>query len=105
MKTNKYRNRKTELDGFTFDSKKEANRYATLKLLEKAGEIKNLRLQVPFALNVEGHKICRYIADFTYTDVKKGKEVIEDVKGMKTDVYRLKKKLMLACHNIEIQEV
>lgn len=99
----KYGNRKTEIDGFVFDSLREANRYSELRILEKAGEIFDLELQPEFPCFVEGKKICVYIADFRYNNGKG--EVIEDAKGMKTAVYRLKKKLVEALYNFEIFEV
>lgn len=114
----KYGNRKTVVDNITFDSQKEANRYADLKLLQKTGEISNLQLQEKFALSVNGEHICNYIADFTYytkTFVNKGQESeevhlwrkVEDVKSehtRKLPVYRIKKKLMKAIYNIDIVE-
>lgn len=100
---NKYRAIKTTLDGITFDSKKEANRYAILKLREKTGSISHLELQPQFKVEINGRKICTYRADFQYIDknVKGvdgqfGAMVVEDVKGVKTPVYRLKKKLVEA---------
>lgn len=112
---NKYGNRKVTLDGYKFDSIKEANRYAELKLLEKAGEIRDLMRQVPIVIQ-EGfinqqtgkkEQAIKYYADFTY--FKKGEDAItiEDVKSeatRKDKVYRLKKKL-LAAKGIYIQEV
>ena len=108
----KYRNRKTDVDGITFDSAREARRYAELKLLERGGYISNLQLQVPYELipsqrNIDGKvvaKAVRYIADFVYTD-RAGQTVVEDAKGVLTDVYKLKKKLMLYVHNINVKEV
>ena len=99
----KYKAIRTEIDGHTFASKAEANRYRHLKILEQAGQISNLSLQPRYALDVNGVHIANYIADFRYWN--EGGRVIEDVKGMKTPVYRLKKKLMLACHGIVIEEV
>jgi hypothetical protein len=99
----KYRNKKVTFDGYTFDSLKEYRRYIELKLLQKAGEISDLKLQVKFELTINGLKICSYIADFTYTQA--GDKVVEDVKGVKTREYILKKKLMLAIHGIKIKEV
>lgn len=99
----KYLNKKTVVDGIKFDSKREATRYSVLKIMQAAGIISDLRLQVPYVINVNGLKICKYVADFVYID--KGREVVEDVKGMKTPTYNLKKKLMKAVHGIEIQEV
>ena len=85
----KYHAKKTELDGITFDSKKEANRYAELKLLERSGAIHNLQRQVRYELipaqKKDGKTIeraCHYIADFVYED--NGKTVVEDVKGYRT---------------------
>lgn len=99
----KFGNKKTVVDGITFDSKAEATRYSTLKVLEKANIVADLRLQVPYELTVNGLKVCRYIADFVYT--MDGKEIVEDVKGMRTPEYKLKRKLMLAVFGIEIQEI
>ena len=95
----KYRNRKTELDGVTYDSKKEAKRAAELNLMLKNGEIITLARQVRFRLA----KGIEYVADFVYT-TKDGQQITEDVKGMKTDVYKLKKKLMKELRGIEILE-
>lgn len=100
---NKYRNVKTEIDGIVFDSKKEAARYQELRMLERAGIIKELRCQPKFPLQVNGVSICTYIADFHYLD-QSGREVVEDVKGMKTALYRLKSKLMIACYGLRVVE-
>lgn len=106
----KYRNEKTEVDGIVFDSRKEAKRYRELKLLEKAGEITDLRLQVKYELvpAIYEYGVCvqrtvNYVADFVYKE--NGEEIVEDVKGMKTEVYRIKKKLMRWRYGIEIREV
>jgi len=101
---NKYHNKKTTIDGIVFASKREANRYLELKLLELVKEISKLELQVPYVLSVNGEKICRYIADFEYMD-KRGNVITEDVKGVKTAVYQLKKKLMKAIYGIDILEI
>lgn len=103
MKAPKYQNRKTVVDGIKFDSAKEARRYGELKLLERAGQITGLEIQPSFRLLVNNCLICTYRADFTYQDATKAR-IVEDVKGMKTPVYRLKKKLMLAIHGVEIFE-
>ena len=107
----KYGNRKTVVDGITFDSKKEATRYAELKLLQRAGEIFDLQRQVPFTLipkqTRDGKVIerpCVYKADFVYKE-KDGTEVVEDVKGVCTKEYRIKKKLMLWQFGIIVKEV
>ena len=98
QKHRKYGNIKTIVDGIKFDSKKEAKRYGDLKLMEKAGEISVLRLQVKFNLSV-----CSYVADFVYYD-KTNHLIVEDCKGMKTPVYRLKKKMMKHELGIDILE-
>ena len=96
---NKYMNVKVSFNGINFDSIKEAKRYQELLLLEKSGVVKDLELQVPFTLVPgyvkNGKKIreMKYIADFVYFDKEKNKKVVEDVKGVKTDVYKLKKKI------------
>jgi hypothetical protein len=122
----KYHSKKTVVDNIEFDSLKEASRYKKLKEQEQAGKIKGLRLQVKYELipkQVEvkeryskktGKRIkdevktlelpVYYIADFVYKD-EKGQEVVEDVKGMRTPDYVLKRKLMLYIHGIKINEV
>ena len=100
----KYGNTRVTEDGFTFDSKAEFRRYRELRLLEKTGEIYNLQVHVPFPLVVNDILICNYEADATYQR-QGGALVVEDVKGHITREYRLKKKLMLACHGIKIEEV
>lgn len=106
----KYGNRKTTLDGITFDSAREAKRYAELRLLERAGQIFNLQRQVPFVLIPkqvrDGKTIERpvvYKADFVYTE--NGQEIVEDTKGMRTKEYVIKRKLMLWQYGIQIREV
>lgn len=100
----KYHAKRTTVDGIKFDSKKEANRYLELKLLEKAKAIQDLHLQVTFPLvkkSQYGREI-KYIADFVYYE--NGHMVVEDTKGFKTDVYKLKKRLMAELYGIEIRE-
>ncbi|MGP1544162.1 MAG: DUF1064 domain-containing protein [Candidatus Fimenecus sp.] len=107
----KYGNKKTVVDGITFDSKKEARRYCELKLLEKCKKIEDLKLQQPFELlptqkNATGkviHRKVNYIADFTYTE--DGKFIVEDVKGFKTLVYNLKKAMLHHFYGYEIREI
>jgi len=99
----KYRNIKTEVDGIIFDSKAEARRYGQLRLLEKANEISDLRLQYPFECKINEKKICTYRADFDYFEGDQW--VVEDVKGFRTQVYRLKKRLVEALYGVEIREV
>lgn len=98
----KYNAQKTEVDGIVFDSKLEAQRYSTLKILEKAGEISNLRMQVEYPLEVNGMLICKYYADFVY--IQGEKEIVEDAKGMRTKEYILKRKMMKAIFGIDIFE-
>jgi hypothetical protein len=83
------------VDGITFDSKKEAHRYLELKTLQDNNVIRNLARQVPFELvpKFNGERAVKYVADFVYTNVETGKIIVEDVKGFKTDVYKLKRKL------------
>lgn len=104
-KKSKYGAVKTEIDGIVFDSKHEASRYQELRLLEQAGEITNLRLQVPYILfpKSEHGRALKYIADFTYNDGN-GQLIVEDAKGVKTPVYRLKRRLMAELKGIEIKE-
>ena len=118
----KYGNKKIIRDGMTFDSAKEYRRYCELKLLERAGEITGLQMQVKFVLipsqrepdiiGVRGgtkkgkliEKECAYYADFVYLD-KDGRRVVEDTKGMRTTDYIIKRKLMLYVHGIRIREL
>lgn len=106
----KYGNQTCAVDGITFDSKREAARYSVLSQRQRAGEIMNLRIQVPFvivpAARINGKAVRerRYIADFVY-DMPHGLTVVEDSKGMQTPMYRLKRQLMKVVHNIDIQEV
>ena len=110
----KYHNRKVQIEGITFDSKKEAQRYCELRLLEKRGEITQLCRQVPFSLipaelGADRKKLREivYIADFVYTTKRDGvsQQHVEDVKGVKTDVYQLKKRLMWHLWGINVEEV
>lgn len=104
-KKSKYGAVKTEADGIMFDSKREASRYQELRLLEQAGEIANLRLQVPYILfpKNEHGRALKYIADFVYND-DTGALVVEDAKGHSTDVYKIKRRLMAELKGIEIKE-
>lgn len=124
QKASKYHSKKTEIDGIIFDSSKEARRYAELKILEKAGEIKDLILQERFELlptqrepDIIGprggikkgeviEKGVYYTADFSYT-TKTGERVVEDVKSpaSRTQQYILRRKMMLFFHGIRIKEV
>ena len=123
----KYKAKKVEINGIKFDSKREARRYEELLLLEQAGEIKDLKRQVKYILipaqrepdtvgsrggKIKGKLIERetaYYADFVYTDVKTGEQVVEDVKGYRDGqayaLFKIKRKLMLYVHGIQIKEV
>jgi hypothetical protein len=92
----KYRAQPVVIDGIRFASKAEARRYGQLKLLEKAGEISGLQLQPKFPIVVNGVKVCAYIADFAYFTATG--RVVEDVKGVQTPMFRLKRKLVEAIY-------
>lgn len=110
---NKYFNKKVLVDGIKFDSKKEAKRYNELKLLKRAGVIKELELQKIFELqpkyiNNKGEHIrsITYKADFFYYDKQKEQYIVEDTKGFRTDIYKLKKKLFEYVYpNLTIEEI
>lgn len=112
-KQNKYHNKKVIVNGIKFDSKKESKRYMQLKLLEKANLINELELQKLFELqpkytNANGEHIraITYKADFYYYDNQKKKYIIEDTKGIKTEVYKIKKKMLeYKYKNITIDEI
>lgn len=124
----KYKAKKTEVYGILFDSKREAERYCELRLLQKAGKIKDLQMQVPFELVPAQYelgteikqtrsglkartvqrcveKAVKYVADFVYTDAETGEKVVEDTKGVRTKDYIIKRKLMLYVHGIKIREI
>ena len=98
---NKYHAQKTLLEGIKFDSRHEAERYAELKLLQRAGKIRNLRCQVPFELvpKQDGERAVKYIADFVYEE--NGSMVVEDAKGFRPKDYIIKRKLMYGTKNPE----
>lgn len=103
---NKYGAQPTTVDGIRFASKREANRYAELKLLARIGDVADLKCHPRFPLVVNGQKVCVYEADFSYLD-RTGAFVVEDVKSRPTMTpqYRLKKKLLQALHGITVSEV
>lgn len=105
----KYNSKKVKVDGLIFDSKKEAKRYAFLKEKQQSGEIRCLDVHVKFELipKLDEERACNYYADFTYLD-KNNEFIVEDVKGSKrtiTDVYKIKRKLMLYIHGIKVKEI
>ncbi len=90
------------IDGIWFQSQMEGRRYRELKLLEAAGDISGLRFHTKWALEVGGIHITNYVDDFNYT--QDGQFVVEDVKGQRLELYKVKRNLMLACLGIEILE-
>ena len=114
----KYRNKKIEIDGIVFDSKKEAKRWQELKLLQAAGMIRDLQRQVKFVLIPAQYgaeltkakkpkcieRECSYTADFVYYD-EHGARIVEDTKGFRTKDYIIKRKLLLYVHGVRIKEV
>ena len=107
MRMNKYGAKKIKdpATGYVFDSKAEFIRWCELRILERAGKISDLKRQVKSELipKQDGERACNYVADFVYIDAD-GNTVVEDTKGVRTDAYRIKKKLMLWVHGIRIKE-
>lgn len=105
----KYNAKGQHVDGIWFASQAEALRYQQLLALQEAGVIDQLRLQVKFPVTLNSVHICNYLADFRYNVIdelgRTLREVVEDVKGMMTDLYRLKRKLVEAQHGITIAEI
>lgn len=112
----RYKSKKVTIDGITFDSETEGKRYRNLKLLERGKLILDLKLQPVFPLVIDGRPVliksgrykngrkCKYTADFTYWDVEKKKQIVEEVKGYPTDVYKLRKAVVEAIYGIDILE-
>ena len=107
----KYHSHPAVVNGIKFDSRREARRYQQLQLLLKAGEITQLQMQKKYTLIPAQKKpsggterAVTYTADFVYRD-KEGNEVVEDAKGIKTQQYIIRRKLMLYAHGIEVKEV
>lgn len=104
---NKHRNVPVTIDGIRFASKQEGARYLELKVLFRAAKIQDLKIHPRFILRIGQYKICAYVADFSYW--RDGGLVVEDVKGRKSggpyQMFRLKKKLMLAILGIDVLEV
>lgn len=110
----KYNNQPTLVDGIKFDSKREARRYSELKLLLRAGEITDLELQPVFRLVIDGRDVkirsdkrpngtrCKYTADFRFIDTRTGHTVVEDVKGIDTQVSRLRRAVVETIYEIQI---
>lgn len=106
VKRPKYGNKKKMVNGMEFDSTKEARRYQDLALMQEAGQIRSLRRQVPYGIYIKGQHICGWLADFVYEELIADiwRHRVEDTKGWKTDVYRLKKKLVEAEYGFKILE-
>lgn len=102
---NKYKAQRTLLDGICFDSQAEANYYAALKLRERAGEVTDIELQRWYDLIVNGVLVARYRADFVFFDRICCSRRIVDTKGVVTRDFRMKQKLMRACHALEVEVV
>jgi hypothetical protein len=96
---------RTSWDGIVFQSKMEMHRYEFLLEMLRLNLIDDLERQVPYPVVVNGRKICTYKSDFNYRVVLTGEKIIEDVKGARTAVYKLKKKLVEAIHGITLTEV
>ena len=103
--TRKYRNVPTTVDGVRLDSKREAQRYLELKMLLRTKKISALEVHPRFSCVVRGLHVCDVILDFSYWDVERGQQVIEDVKGHDTVLSRLKRKLVHACHGINVEVI
>ena len=124
----KYHNKKVVVDGIEFDSQKEGHRYKELRLMERAGKINQLRLQVPFELIPNQYETVtvqlktktkqvqklverkvEYVADFVYNDLESGETVVEDVKGYRLGgayaIFQIKRKLMLQVYGIKVREI
>ena len=122
QKESKYKSKQITVDGETFDSLKEYERFCELRLLQRAGKITDLQRQVKYVLiptqrepdtigvrgGVKKGKVieqeCAYLADFVYVN-DKGETIVEDTKGCRTKDYIIKRKLMLYVHGIRIQEI
>lgn len=100
---NKYNNLLTEFNGVKYHSRLEARYAALLSLREKAKEVEGVKRQERFPLEVNGQKIGTYIADFSFFDKVKKVNRVVDVKGVETDVFKMKKKLMKAVHGIDVE--
>lgn len=104
-KRSKYRNKRVSLDGHSFDSQAEAKRWAELKILERAGEIWGLTRQVKWPVFINEAHCFTWVADFVYHTTADNARVVEDVKGMRTALYKLKKKCVEAYYGFEITEI
>lgn len=103
---NKFNAKRTTVDGIEFHSKREAARYKALKLLEASGRIRGLKRQIRYEFLVNGVKVGTYKSDFEYEEYEGGDwvPVVEDSKGYRPKEWPRTRKLMLACHGIEVRE-
>lgn len=104
-KPSKYRAQRVEFEDVRFDSNAELERWQELRMLVRAGHIMDLERQVKYPIAVNGFHICTWVADFQYCEVSTGETIVEDVKGCKTPVYRLKKRLVEAVYGFKITEI
>lgn len=104
MMYNKFHNKITEVDGIKFRSKKESKRYEQLKLLQRAGKLISFKMQVPYVICNAFNIKSRYYADFVVTWAD-GSISVEDVKGVKTPLYKLKRMLMMEKYGITVVEI
>ena len=104
-KRNKFGAIKSEVDGFTFDSKAEARRYSELRIREKAGEICELELQPRFVLQAgdKGEVVGVYLGDFAYHDLRQKRRIVEDVKGQDTKLSAWKRRHVRAQFGINVE--
>ncbi len=101
----KFHNKPVVKDGIRFASQKEGRRYDELRLLERGGAIRDLRLQVRYPLKVNGLLVCTYVPDFVYHDITADREIVEDAKGVRTREFITKSKLFEAIHGFKVVEV
>lgn len=100
---NKYNNLLTEYNGVKYHSRLEAKYAALLDIRQKAKEVENIKRQERFPLEVNGEKIGTYVADFSFFDKVKKVNRVVDIKGVETDLFKIKKKLMKAVHGIDVE--
>ena len=103
MRRNKYNAKRTSVDGYMFDSMREAHHYGDLKLMERAGELSGIEVHPVYPIEINGMRICAVEADFRF--VQRGTIRVQDVKGMDTALSKIKRKLVKAIHGVEIEVV
>lgn len=105
MRKSKYGAVKTTVDGFVFDSKREAGHYCELKMEEADGKISSIEIHPSYNVEINGQHICRVVLDFRYWDKCNQRTRVVDTKGMDTPISKLKRKLVEAQHNIMVEVV